>query len=186
MDAEQLSRIEKHLWPKGFARDIWMLVDAARDQRIYGMLLDCFYSRHTCLFSGSLPPELQVIAPYLVDLEYDDPKTRRFICSAWGNRWGIFLQYDGRVEILRRHLRTFLTVRDEQGRRLMFRYYDPRVLRVYLPTCTPAELETVFGPVERFFVEERISNALLEFRVDQRHLFTTRRSLTTRNSGIRQ
>jgi hypothetical protein len=30
---------------------------------------------------------------------------------------------------------------------LLFRYYDPRVLRVYLPSCRPSELETVFGPV---------------------------------------
>jgi hypothetical protein len=30
-----------------------------------------------------------------------------------------------------------------KGNRLVFRYYDPRVLRVYLPTCTPDELNVI-------------------------------------------
>ena len=28
MSAEVLSRIEEYLWPKGYSRDAWMLVDA--------------------------------------------------------------------------------------------------------------------------------------------------------------
>jgi len=46
-----------------------------------------------------------------------------------------------------------LVVKDERGNRLVFRYYDPRVLRVYLPTCSPSELRTVFGPIECFWAE---------------------------------
>ena len=53
---------------------------------------------------------------------------------------------------------------DEAGRRLIFRYYDPRVLRVYLPTCWPAELETVFGPVDCFLTEGESAAEVIEFR----------------------
>ncbi|MBC7925575.1 MAG: DUF4123 domain-containing protein, partial [Bryobacteraceae bacterium] len=128
MTNESLTRIENLLWPHGFRRDVWMIVDAARDASIFGMLLDCFYSQHWCLFSGSLSPELTVVAPYLIQLDYDDQKTRRFIRRAWGNSWGVFLKCDTRLDTLRRHLRRFLVVRDPQGSQLMFRYYDPRVL----------------------------------------------------------
>ncbi|MBC7927584.1 MAG: DUF4123 domain-containing protein, partial [Bryobacteraceae bacterium] len=108
-------------------------------------------------------------------LDYDDQKTRRFIRRAWGNSWGVFLKCDTRLETLRRHLRRFLVVRDPQGSQLMFRYYDPRVLRVYLPTCTTEELQTVFGPVESFCLEEdENSHTLLEFGFDQKQLVTTR------------
>jgi hypothetical protein len=65
---------------------------------------------------------------------------------------------------LRRHLREFLRVRDEAGKRLIFRYYDPRILRVYLPTCWPAELNTFFGPISAFITEGESSGEILEFR----------------------
>ena len=56
-------------------------------------------------------------------------------------------------EEIRRHLRRFLRVKDERGRRLLFRYYDPIVLAAFLPTCTAAELAEVFGPIDAFLVE---------------------------------
>ena len=31
--------------------------------------------------------------------------------------------------------------------------HDPRVLRVFLPTCTPDELSDFFGPIGSFLVE---------------------------------
>jgi hypothetical protein len=162
---ESLARLESSIWPKGFSRDAWMIVDAARDQRIFGLLLECFYSQHTCLFDGSLPPALKVAAPYLVQLDYDDRKTRRFITQAWNNSWGVVLRCDTRPETLKRHLQALLIARDESGNHLFFRYYDPRVLRVYLPTCTPDELRTVYGPINCFYIEDENPNSMFEFRL---------------------
>jgi Domain of unknown function (DUF4123) len=177
VETEWLGRLEEHLWPKGYSRDLWMLVDAARDPRIYGLLLECFYSDHTCLFAGPLAPELVVVAPYLVQLTYDHQKTRKFIRQAWGNSWGVFVKSDTRLEALRRHFRTFLLVRDESGKRLMFRYYDPRVLRIYLPTCWPEELKTVFGPIEQYLMEDDPPETLLGYSVEKKQLVTRRHSL---------
>jgi hypothetical protein len=61
-------------------------------------------------------------------------------------------------------------VRTEDGTRLIFRYYDPRVLRVYLPTCRPAELETFFGPIDAFLTEGEGSGEMVEFRREQNRL----------------
>jgi hypothetical protein len=47
----------------------------------------------------------------------------------------------------------------------MFRYYDPRVLRVYLPTCTSDELKTVYGPVQQYFAETDTGEGLTRFEV---------------------
>lgn len=177
MKSQELSILERHLWPKGFRRDLWMIVDAARDPRIFRMLLECFSSKPTCLFSGDLAPELVIAAPYLVQLEYDDAKTRRFITHAWGNNWGVFLRCDTGVDKLRGHLRGFLLVRDSSGNRLIFRYYDPRILRVYLPTCTDEELRTVFGPIECFWMENESSGTFLEFGFDRMQLVSKELSL---------
>ena len=168
--AQVVSVLEQFLWPKGARRDIWMIVDAARDRRIFGMLLDGFYSDHTCLFSGPLTPALEVAAPYLVRLEFKNAKTQRFMAHAWGNSWGVFLRSDMARDDLRRHLRELLLVHDSHGDRLFFRYYDPRVLRVYLPTCTRDELRTVFGGIECFWMEDEKPAIVLNAGFDQTQL----------------
>lgn len=174
---ELVGRVEDYFWPGGFRRDAWMIVDSARDQRIYGTLLSNFYSEHTCLFHGNLSPQLQLAAPYLVELKEDDQPTRRFLNQALRSGWGILLKCDTRVEPLRQHLRDLLMVRDTSGNHLMFRYYDPRVLRVFLPTCTAEQLDAVFGPIDRFLLGEA-PNTFLDFGFDQKQLITTRLSLS--------
>lgn len=162
MTSQWLRQIEQCLWPRGERRDIWMIVDAARDRQVFRLLLEC-HLNYSCLYSGTLPPALEIAAPYLVQLDYDYPDTRRLIQQAWGNNWGVFLRSDTSLEKLRRHLRTFLIVRDPAGQRLVFRYYDPRILRVYLPTCNEEDLRHVFGPIERFWTESKTPGNMLDF-----------------------
>ena len=160
-----LHDIEELLWPKGFTRDMWMIVDGARDQRAYTTVVSS-YMNYSCLYAGDLAPALERAAPYLVQLEFESGETRRLIDRAWGHSWGVFLRCDDRMEKVRRHLRQFLRVRDRQGRFLVFRYYDPRVLRIYLPTCTTEELRTVFGPIESFYMEDENPAAVVQCRRD--------------------
>jgi hypothetical protein len=164
-----MSYMKERLWPRGGGRDVWMIVDGARDRRIFGILLDS-YLTYSCLYHGEIAPELEVAAPYLVQLEYDDKYAQQLIERAWGNSWGVFLKCGASVASLRRHLRKFLTVRGPKGEILLFRYYDPRVLRVYLPTCRSEELETVFGPIDRFWLEDESPETMVEFRVDHGRL----------------
>jgi len=173
--------IEQLLWPKGFSRDVWMIVDCARDQkRIFRFLLSCHLD-YSCLYAGPLPPELEMAAPYLLQLDYDSEESRRLIELSWGNSWGVFLRSGTSLNKLRRHLREFLIVRDPAGRRMTFRYYDPRVLRAYLPTCVSEELRAVFGPVECFWTEEHSDlDHMLEFRFESGKLVKKQLSLEVR------
>jgi Domain of unknown function (DUF4123) len=159
------TRLEMQLWPKGYRRDVWMVVDSARDRQIFGMLLES-HLEHVCLYSGVIPAALEAVAPYLVQLEHEDRRCRRFLEQAWGNSWGIFLKCDTTRDRLRRHLRGFLKVRDQAGNLLLFRYYDPRVLRTYLPSCSNDELRTFFGPIQRFTAEGETGKTTLEFGFD--------------------
>ena len=122
---------------------------------------------HYCLYSGPLSTALEAAAPYLVQLDHNDADTRRFLEHAWGNCWGVFLKCGAHANTLRHHLRKFLVVRDPEGRRLVFRYYDPRVLRIYLPTCTPEELGLFFGPIECIWLEgEDACDGVFAYRLD--------------------
>jgi hypothetical protein len=161
--------IQHLLWPEETGRDIWMVADGARDIRVYSHLLDS-YLESSCLYSGALPRELEYVAPYVVSLEYNDRTTRRILAEGWGDNWGVFLKCPTTINKLRRHLREFLLVLDPGNKRMVFRYYDPRVLRIYLPTCTVTELSTFFGPIQVFWTEGRDPSTLLEFAFDGRKL----------------
>jgi hypothetical protein len=170
--------IVDYLWPNGPTRDVWMIVDCARDQkRIFRFLLAC-HLEQSCLYSGPIAPSLEMAAPYLLQLEQDSEDTRRLIELSWGNSWGVFLRSPTNMINLRKHLRTLLIVRDPQGSRMAFRYYDPRILQTYLPTCTREELRTVFGPIEFFWTEDwGEADHMLEFRHDAGTLIQKTQSL---------
>jgi hypothetical protein len=132
--------------------NVYVVLDGARDDRIGSMVRDSGDS-YRCLYEGNIPRELEEVAPWLVRLDPEYPFARELIREGWGKSWGVFLRSPADIEEMRRHLRRFLRVKTEQGKTLVFRYYDPRVLRVYLPTCTADELATFFGPVTSYAME---------------------------------
>ncbi|BDC52152.1 hypothetical protein F183_A44670 [Bryobacterales bacterium F-183] len=148
-------QLRDELWPKGIRPDIWAILDGARSPKAYRYAMSSGMQRE-CLFAGALPPALEQAAPYLVQLDLDDTMSRRIINEGFGESWGIFLKADLSIRTVRRHLRTILRVHDPKGRYALFRYWDPRVLRAYLPTCMPNELKDFFGPIEAFWAEDDI------------------------------
>jgi len=177
MEQAQLERLIDALWPADApaGSSVWAILDAARDERIYPELR---LSRLEliALYAGKLPDSLQRAAPYLIELAPNYSFTRPLLEMGWGQSWGVFLRVED-ARNLRHHLRGFLRVQDESGHRLVFRYYDPRVLRTYLPTCLPQELATVFGPISRYLLEDDTGEALIEFGFDGRKLLERRHPL---------
>jgi hypothetical protein len=167
MDNPHLDRLLDSLWPSSGdhrpAGEVYALLDGACDPRIYPILRYSLVDS-CCLYGGELPRELAEVAPYLVALARPSRLTAGLLAAGWGESWGILLASTAILQDLRRHFRRFLRVQDERGRRLLFRFYDPRVLRTYLPTCDAAELRRFFGPVDRYVVEGPAPGALIEFR----------------------
>jgi len=131
---------------------VYAVLDGARDERVYRAVYDSHLD-HECLFTGDISYDLALSAPYLVRLDPRASFTRWLLSEGWGRSFGVFAWTRADLETMRRHCRRLLQVKDEAGRRLFFRFYDPRVLRVYLPTCTVSELREVLGPVDRFLAE---------------------------------
>ncbi|UQS17710.1 DUF4123 domain-containing protein [Pseudomonas sp. HS6] len=153
MSAGVLETLLETLWSNADEQVYW-LVDGAQDPAIshrirHGSLK--FWS----LYSGQLTPRLRAAAPYLVQLVPGHPQTLELLARGWGRAWGILLSVPVSLTMakLRRHLKKHLQVRTEDGTLLMFRFYDPRVLSIYLPTCTQKELAAFFGPIHRAFYE---------------------------------
>jgi len=134
------------------------ILDAARNPAIYPALT-ASGAKYQCLYPEDTPSVVQKVAPYLLPLDPPTDLTRRFLGSDWGDNWGICLASSLAVpEELVDHFRSFLRVQDPTGNVIKFRFYDPRVLRSYLPTCTPKELRRFFGPVERYVVATEEGN----------------------------
>jgi hypothetical protein len=134
-------------------------------------------AEHVCLYRGELKPDVAAVAPYLVHLQAEARLTELLLTQGWGNHWGVFARSHADLRTLRGHFRAFLTVYDTQGKPMLFRYYDPRVLPVYLPTCDARELATVFGPVESYLLEADDPNTLLTFYLSSGALREERKDL---------
>jgi len=165
MTPETLERIKRRLFylyePHGAA--LFAVLDAARHERIHRALRRST-AEYDCLFSGHLEPALKAAAPYVVRLSPEGTLTDYFIEEGWGRSWGIFMAIQGGITTARRHLRTLLRVRTDTGKKLFFRYYDPRVLRIFLPTCDTDQLRQMFGPAYRFDMEADDPDWLVRFR----------------------
>ncbi len=137
--------------------------------------------QYACLYRGKLEPDMAEVAPYLVKLEPESPFTDWVIGQGWGNHWGIFAVTPKKADLrtMRQHFRKFLMVLDPEGERMYFRYYDPRVLRVYLPTCNAEELRALLGPSSSYLLEEDDASVLLRLAVADGNLATRKTDLPT-------
>jgi hypothetical protein len=138
---------------------VYAVLDGASVPNIVQSLVD-FDAESICLYRGELDPELARTAPYLVLLPPDSELTN-WVLNGIGHHWGIFAISKASMKDMRKHFRTFLMVYDPDGEPLYFRYYDPRVLRVYLPSCDAGEKEIVMGMVDRYYVEDEEGMKLL-------------------------
>ncbi|MCF6281488.1 MAG: DUF4123 domain-containing protein [Candidatus Polarisedimenticolaceae bacterium] len=187
MDSEQIQQIIDHLWPTGdtlSGPQVYAVLDGARDRRIEPMVRLSRLER-TCLYSGRLSARMQAAAPYVVHLARDARFTRELLEASWGKSWGFFtiVPVDMTLEQHRRHFKKLLRVKDESGRTLMFRFYDPRVLRLYLPSCTRDEAKQFFGQIPQIITEAEDSNTLLTYRVKGRGVHEQRLTLQTKPAG---
>jgi hypothetical protein len=161
MDKDKLIQ---HLFSK-VAR-VFMVLDGAQipelRMKIYEMK-----PVHYCLLSGELEPDMQEVAPYLVRILPNTPFTDWVLAECWGKNWGIFAQTRETVIEMRKHFESLITVYDEQGTPMMFRYYDPRVWRQFLPTCQPQEIKTIFGKIDAFFVESEDKESLIRYEISE-------------------
>lgn len=107
---------------------------------------------HFCILPGELDAAAVHAAPYLAYLSPDSKFADEVLAEGLTNNWGILFHSHRSLLEMRRHFRALHTVFDENGNPLRFRYYDPAVLRKFLPTCNAGELKTFFGDVETFFI----------------------------------
>ncbi len=170
-DAGAKERAKRFLWqmdigpPRERQAYLYAILDAARDKRIYPTLRRLARTEQVLgLYQGRSATELAAVAPYLVCLGITDRVFDWLWDEGWGESWGVFLWSLVSPDTLRAHFRRLTMVRNDAGERLLFRFYDPRVLGEFLPTCDAAQLREMFGPVQRFMLERDGGREIASFR----------------------
>jgi hypothetical protein len=131
---------------------LYALLDASREPSVLKVILES-KEEHQSLYEGAQGAQLAHFAPYLVRVPNKSGLIDTLAQQAWSKSWGVFVTSDLPLNELRPHFRHYLNVKLPDGQQVYFRYYDPRVLRLFLPTCLPEEANQFFGPVKHFFME---------------------------------
>ncbi len=158
---------------------LFALADAGRSAEVL-TLLHSFDTEMRSLYEGEAEVQLGRSGPYLVSLPPDSDLLPALVRQGWGNAWGIYLTAEASFDELRRHLRRLLMVRRQRdGSELYFRFHDPRVLRVFLPTCSPEQIQQLFGPVSAYLMEDELGVEVLRFAPDAEQQICERVTLET-------
>ena len=127
---------------------LYAITDGAGEPLLTAMLRDLGQS-HACpvLIPGAAQQEL---IPYIVAV--DALLLEWLRQTVWPRPWGVFALAKSDLASLAQHFARFLLVTMPDGDQWFFRFYDPRVLGIYLPNCSPEELSSFCGPVRAFAI----------------------------------
>ena len=149
----RLARVERAKAAIGSTDRLYAVMDAARNDRVRQLLCESV-DEHQNLYEGLPGRVLDEVAPYLVRFVAGSELLDRLLRGGWGEAWGFYFNSSEHPREVRRHLRRFLMVKDDETlERLYFRYYDPRVLREFLPTANERQLADLFAGFDRMVYE---------------------------------
>lgn len=118
---------------------------------------------HDSLYRGGSEESLSSVAPYIFRFQNNSEFAQWFMENGWGNSWGLMIKSNFSLPELHKHFRKFLLVATEDGKKLYFRFYDPRVLRIFLPTCNATQIRELFELVDYFLMEDENPEFVLKF-----------------------
>jgi hypothetical protein len=99
----------------------------------------------------------------LVSVNADTRVAEQLAADGWGKAWGIYVTSHQQPTIVRKHLRRFQTLLTEDGAVFQFRFFNPALLRSFLPTLSADEARTLFGPISAILTEGASANELMLF-----------------------
>lgn len=88
------------------------------------------------------------VGPTLVVLRANSGLEQAFM-DHWQHNAGLVIESDAPMQLLAEHLRSLIHVRVTGDASMLFRYYDPRIMRHWLPAQSSAEKDHLMGPISR-------------------------------------
>lgn len=166
----QITQIKQKIFPKN-DNYLYAVIDGASCPELRFKIYD-WEPESSCLWSGDLEPDLEEVAPYMVQLEPNSAFTDWLIKEGWGNHWNIFVESPLDPKAFRKQIRKLLLVRSPEGKSLVFRFYDPRVMDIFVPTCDEEQLEELFEGLSFIYLQSVDSGDFKKFSFDGQALIS--------------
>jgi len=131
---------------------LYSVLDACDQPSVPVKIQELGDDKAVSLFKGSAQEDYWAVAPYLARV--DVALLRWMYEQLWESPWGIFIFAQVPLLDLHDHLRRFLVVTLPDEKIWFLRYYDPRVLPVFLSTCNDQEWKAFLGPVRSYGICE--------------------------------
>lgn len=144
---------------------LFAVLDPARDPRIYPAI-QAYAPDAQCLFRGPLDPQLVQVSPHVMPVVPGNPLAKWWRSEGRGQAWGILVEADAELDDVRHHLRTLTRVTLPGRQTALFRFWDPRVLRAWLPHCDGPQLVRAFGFLARWHAEAEDGASTLTYALD--------------------
>jgi hypothetical protein len=149
---------------------MFVIIDAARSF-VPVAIAKLLVANVANLFAGKKGDDLSDVAPHLCECDIGGNVAELLVVPYGKGEFGILIESDASWADIQRHLRQFLMVRRQANiRPVYFRYYDPRVLRAFLPACSEPELSTFFGSIKEFHCQSEDPEFVASFRRDDQTL----------------
>ena len=146
------------------AARLYGVLDCSRGPDLYEHASRLEPHAAACLFEGRLDETVRRVSPFVVELGPADPLSQTWRSAGWGKAWGILLSSRAGLPAVRRRLRHFTQVRLPDGSGpVLFRFWDPRVFRVYFPLVEPRDLPGWFQDIERYVAETEDGSGSLRY-----------------------
>lgn len=150
---------------------LYVLVDMSRGAP-YAYSVPSWAGGFLSLYSGQSRIELAEVSPYIGIIEKTEDFLEEMLENSSVRSSLVLLSSAEELDLVRAHLRKFLTIALESGALMYFRYYDPRILRDFLPTCDSKQLREFFGPIDAFGVQGDVNKGWLIFSLRNGELHT--------------
>lgn len=145
MAAYSLDQLEAALWALDGGR-----VHAILDGRVLPDLparLAQSQAEWDCLRRGALSPAQAAQAAYIVELRLGSPLLRWLIGEATTAfpGWGVLMRSTRPLLAMRELARDLMEARLPGGERRLWRWWDPELLALFLPSCSHEQRDRVFA-----------------------------------------
>ncbi len=147
---------------KGGRLNLYGVADSGRDAWLATVAFDSFALKRVSLFDSD-DPELLDAGPYLVEINDHQDYLTTWLTEI-GKSAGILLTSTADFTTVHQQLVANFHGCDDLDRTFFFRFYDPRVLRDFLPTCNTDELDDFFGPIHSLVVENERGDSYLRYQ----------------------
>ncbi|HEV7859654.1 MAG TPA: DUF4123 domain-containing protein [Pyrinomonadaceae bacterium] len=164
---------------------LYAVIDACDAPDVPAKVASLGSAQGACLYRGHAAENFADKAPHLARV--DGALLDWIKQTLWTQPWGFFFTTTNEFPEVNHHWRKFITVTSPDGSDLLFRYYDPRLLPLFLSSCDAAELKEFFGDCDSLiiFTEEIDGQALRLSRALRAHPMAPPRRPTGQNFPLR-